>query len=168
MDVEVNELERLGKRLLVEFVQCVSDMAGVDLGVVGEISSDTGKKFLEPMAAIVDFTGTKTGNFMIAADERTLASILSLDDLPAIDEREAEREEYQGLLTEALNVAAGECLNLLQTAEDSLVTMYAPKVVYGTLRFPQVILDLHARTPLWNTSRNGRRRRDAIRDVAAH
>ena len=45
MDVEVNELERLGKRLLVEFVQCVSDMAGVDLGVVGEISSDTGKNF---------------------------------------------------------------------------------------------------------------------------
>ena len=42
MDAEVNELERLGNHLLFEFVRCVSDMAAVDLGVVGEISFDTG------------------------------------------------------------------------------------------------------------------------------
>ncbi|MCH7868131.1 MAG: response regulator [Myxococcales bacterium] len=144
MPAEENDLDALGKALLVQLVQCISGMTGVDMGAVGTISSDVEQKFTEPLATIIDFTGTKTGNLMVSTDEKTLASILSMDDLPAIHERKAERAEYEGLFAEAMNTAAGECLSLLQVGENSLVTMYAPKILYGTLRFPNVVLKTFA------------------------
>ena len=133
MNSDPHNLEELGKRLLTSFVRCVSEMVGLDLGPSEIIASPDEPNHTEPIAAIIDFTGTTAGSLLICAEEEALASILGMHDLPRIHERDAERDQCEGLLMEALNVAGGECLLLLQAEERAFITMFSPKILYGTL-----------------------------------
>ena len=65
-------------------------MLGLDLSPsdVIAIGPDDEPDFAEPIAAIIDFAGTKTGSLMVCTEEETLASMLGMPGLPPLDRRE--------------------------------------------------------------------------------
>jgi len=89
------------------------------------------------MITLLDFSGSTMGFLAVAVDEQLAANILEMGELPAESDREGLRAEYGEFFKEVVNIAHSDCLSFLQK-EYSVLSIMAPKVIYGTVSYPRV------------------------------
>lgn len=133
-------LEPLGAvldRLASQFPAAVTGMTGRPLAPVPR--EDRRLATFAPgagMIGLLDFTGARAGFLAVSLDEETAARLLGAE--PACSEESlALKPDYEGLVKEALNSVSGSCVAAIQD-EHNTISISAPKVIYGTVSFPQV------------------------------
>lgn len=93
----------------------------------------------DKMITMVDFSGSMVGFLALSLDEKTAANFLDIEELPTDPEELIScRSDYQDLLQEVLNSCSGEAMEILRK-QFPIITVMAPKVVYGTISFPKAL-----------------------------
>lgn len=116
----------------------LSSMLAFDSKPVSPYFLATGIRSEKDILVSVLFTGTVFGEFILALNEKTAAQILGHELTgKTTDEVKSIRTEIGDTFSELLNLIVGESVTGLTTTYKKL-TITAPKVTFGQVRFPNV------------------------------
>ncbi len=117
-------------------VQTLADIFGVEATASGAIEQVNSVQTSRSFIVSLYYTGSVYGEYLLALDEETAARIIGWDEPITDDNHEEVRDQICDALTETLNMIVGESIVLLQASYPKL-TLTAPRVFFGTLRYPQ-------------------------------
>jgi len=121
-----------------DFLHALNGMCGLSLSENNFSESELSTFHSQfEMITFLDFSGSIIGFLAVAVDEQLAADILEMGELPAESDRAGLRAAYGEFFKEVVNNAHSDCLSLLQK-EYTVLSIMAPKVIYGTVSYPKV------------------------------
>lgn len=132
------EIVDFAKQFATNTVRTLSGMLSADLETSAPEYCSKGISSTHNFYISVLFTGTVFGEFILALDEETGAQLIGNSFADKSNEEKADlRHEVADTFSELLNMIAGESVVGL-TSRHNKLTITAPKVHFGQVRYPQV------------------------------
>ncbi len=118
--------------------QTIYDMAGADYQVHEDSFREMKYRFPAMMHAIIRFYGIIQGEYILSIKEETAAKLAQVfEEGIRPDELKKHREEYEGFVSEVVNVAAGQAIQYLKKEFEEL-TVLPGKIIYGEMVYPDI------------------------------
>ena len=114
----------------------LEDMFGIEGIELTEASEATLLNTSKTFIVSLYYTGTVYGEYILAMDEATAASIIGFDEEITEDNQGQMRDAISDAICETLNMIVGETIVSLQESFAKL-TITAPRVYFGEIRYPQ-------------------------------
>ena len=114
----------------------LEDMFGVGTSEVGPAEEQNSVTTQRTFIVSLHYTGTVFGEYLLAMDEETAARIIGIEDPITDENRDEIRDDICDAMSETLNTIVGQAIVGLQK-EYSKLTMTAPRVYFGNIRYPQ-------------------------------
>jgi len=111
----------------------LQSMFGKELNPAETGLDELGKYSRHDLMVSLMFTGSFYGEFILSANLQQVQNILGLSGSTEIETK----EQAADILSELLNIVAGECFSDLIN-EKTKLTLTAPKVFFGVVKFPKI------------------------------